>query len=516
MQRFYKPEDIRQADITAVKRYGVPSLLLMENAGSGAVFEILREYPNAKRFVILAGPGNNGGDGFVAARYLLSAGMYVSVITSSCFDDYKNDAKHNLSLLLGITNSCFALFPSSCLSDDETAEKIREADVVIDALLGTGTSGAPRKETARLIKLLNFAGKDKYIVSFDTPSGIDSLNGSIFDIDLCVRASLTLTFLAPKTGMCLYPASEMCGKIVTAGIGVQPELVLSEAPYLDTCTKDDIKNFIPALPRDIHKGRRGGVLVVGGSINYRGAPLLAALGALRTGAGLVVLAVPDFMIETASSFLPEAILVPLKTTCHHIEKETIVTSLSPWINRCNAAVFGPGIGQDASVLGCMEVFFDMWDKTLIVDADALRFMPRAKIRKSNNLILTPHHGEAAAIMEMDMTAMNELSISRMNICKAISDTYGVCVLKGMDTLVAYGESMRVIKEGSPSLSVAGSGDVLSGTIGALSALGLSPYDAASAGALLHAAAGSHIESQRGISGILAREIADAVPSVLKH
>lgn len=274
--------------------------------------------------------------------------------------------------------------------------------------------------------------------------------------------------------------------------------------------RDKLEALLRPVPRDIHKGDRGGVLVVGGSWNYRGAPTLAALGALRAGAGLVVLAVPDFIADTASALLPEAIFVPLHTTNNMIEKDSLELCISEWGKRCDSAVFGPGLGRDKSVGLLTEWFWGNWNKPLLLDADALYFFSVSchKLPERADVVITPHSGEAAVILGVSAAEINE---AREAYAQQLARKADVAVLKGMRTVVAKAGENRIIDEGSPSLAVPGSGDVLSGAIGAFLASGITPFDAATAGALLHAAAGSDIEARQGTRGALAREIADALP-----
>lgn len=274
--------------------------------------------------------------------------------------------------------------------------------------------------------------------------------------------------------------------------------------------RDDLAALLRPIPRDVHKGEKGGSLIFGGSWNYRGAPVLAALGALRSGAGIVVLAVPDFIADAASVLVPEAVFAPLPTTGGVIRENGVRLALEQWREKCASAVIGPGIGRDKSMMPIIELIWNGWNKPLLLDADALFFFSTLKesLRKRNDAVITPHSGEAGNIL--GLTAA-EVNAHRLVSAQRLTEKVGVAVLKGMDTVVARGGENRVIKEGSPSLAVPGSGDVLSGAISAFMAAGAEPFDAATAGALLHAAAGSGLEKKIGPRGVLAREIADELP-----
>jgi len=505
MKIYYNPEDIRKADETAVEKLGLSSLFLMENAGRNAAEEILQTFPKAVRFVIFAGPGNNGGDGFVAARRLLEANRHVVVITSCEHDKYKNDALRNLERLKTSPFDC-TIVCSQHMSDDDIKSAIESSDCSVDALLGTGSFGPPRGDIARLISLCGKTGCS--VAALDIPSGIDPKNGAVYEP--CVKADLTVTFLAPKIGMGMYPACGMCGRIAVASIGADIRDVIDESRGISCFEGPDIKALVPPLPRDAHKGERGGVLICGGSRCYRGAPVLAAMGALRSGAGLAVMAIPDFMTDAASAILPEAIFLPIETVNGEMSFESLTSSILPWVKRCGAAVFGPGSGREETLKPILRWLWDNWKSPLLLDGDALRLFAEIQdeLPRRENVVITPHNGEAAAILG---TTADAIKKDRQAAVMALAQKAGIALLKGMNTLVAQKNETRMILEGSPALSVPGSGDVLSGAISAFLAYGLSPFDAATSGALIHAAAGLAIEESVGTRGTFAREIADALP-----
>lgn len=507
MIRYYDPEDVRQADALAVQKYGITSLELMENAGTNAARETLKRYPDSQSLTIFAGPGNNGGDGFTAARFFLKKGLKVNVILSSAPETYKGDAKINLEVLINLNDpNCTVRF-SKDLTETEISKEAKDADCLIDSLIGTGSKGAPKGEVERLIRHC----KNRAVVAFDIPSGIDPLSGSVYDP--CVKADLTVTFLAAKRGMCFSPAYDMCGKVVIADIGISCEKVLDETKSILSFGREDIPKLLPDIPRDIHKGKKGGLLVVGGSVNYRGAPLLAGLGALRTGAGLVVLAIPDFMVESASLFLPEAIFVPLRTRGEEILPESLEEAIKTWEMRCGAAVVGPGLGRNEGSKSIVHWFWNKWKKPLLIDGDGLHFLSKKYDPAfRENAVITPHSGEAASLLGSEPENINK---DRTKAAVLMSSAAGTVLLKGMDTVVySKGKNITIIKEGSPVLAVPGSGDVLSGAVGALMSSGMPLFDAVATGAAAHAAAGSFIEKRSGIRGTLAREIADALPFTL--
>ena len=475
VKNFYLPADIREADIIAADKYGVPSVVLMENAAKNAAREAVRLSGDPKgSFVVLAGRGNNGGDGFAAARHLIIGGAEVTVLKSDADEAYRNDAAVNLAILRRLNGGRLRIFDTPKLIDSEISALLDGAGCIVEGLLGTGTAGAPRKEPARLIRLLE--GRKK-ILSLDIPSGIDPENGAVYDP--CVKAAETVTFLAPKRGMAFLPALD---------IGIPSNAILPQKPALSLWGLDDLHDLLPEVSRSIHKTERGNLLIYSGSGSYRGAPLLTARGALRAGAGLVFMAVP--------------------------ESAPAVSVLAECLPKCAALVAGPGCGRSD---GVGELFSWLWQNCrlpMLLDADMLWFFAQsgAGLPSREDVLLTPHSAEAGRILGLSPA---EVDAGRAECVKALAVKTGQALLKGRNTLIASGGPLRMIGTGSPALAVPGSGDVLSGIIGAFIAAGLSIADAATAGALAHGAAGEVLEARFGLRGAFAREIADEIPAILR-
>ena len=503
MKKYYASSSVREADRIATQEFGIPGSVLMENAGRGAAEVLLQKYPDAKNFLVLCGPGNNGGDGLVAARHLALAGRVLTVVTTIGADEYKNDAAFAALAFSTTATSGSNIFHSKNLSDKELSALISPSDVIVDALLGTGSNGVLRGEVRRLAELCTGARR---IVSLDIPSGVNPDTGET--AEAAMTAEMTLTFLAEKAGLAVSPGALHTGDILVCDIGIQPELVLKD-PSLIGYDKTDIAPLTPKIPKDAHKGTRGALMIVGGCDFYRGAPVLAAMGALRTGCGLALLAVPDFMVNGAAALLPEAIFVPLGEKDGSINFGSFERRLSPWLDKCDALVCGPGLGRSDDARKATEWLCLECDKPLLLDADALRNaadIERAGAfrRNSGSTVITPHEGEAAYLLGADAKKIHE---ERLSSCAALAEKFGVALLKGYHTLICGGTEKRAILEGGPHLAVPGSGDVLSGVIGAFLASGMSPIDAATLGALIHASAGNEYE---GTSGLLARELASNV------
>lgn len=500
MQLCYASQTLRNADRLAEEKYSLPGIVLMENAGRGAAEIISRRYPDAGDILILCGPGNNGGDGFVVARHLSLAGRTPRIIATLRPGKYKDDA----AIAAGVAVRCgLEIFESQGIGDEKISEMIQASDLVIDALLGTGSAGAPRGEVARLLSLC----KGAKIVSLDIPSGLNPDTGEA--AEGTAEASLTVTFLAAKPGLAVAPGSLHSGTVEICHIGISQEAVISDSPALTGYDRTDIPSLAPVVARNAHKGDRGALLIVGGCDRYRGAPVLAAMGALLAGCGLVTLAVPECAANAAAVLLPEAILEPLPSEGGSIRFEGMEERIAAAADRCDAAVLGPGIGRSESAAKITDFFWRSWRKPLLVDADALHHLSdlagNGDLPRRGDAVITPHAGEAAKLLNREPGFVTG---KRLAACRELASRFSVALLKGSGTLLSDGSEARVIMEGSQALAVPGSGDALSGVVGALLAAGLPPLDAATLGALLHGKVGTDAQ-ERGIP-LLARDIANAI------
>lgn len=512
MIRYYSPADVREADRRASELYGIPTVILMENAARSAAEEALKLTGyGSGNITILAGKGNNGGDGFAAARLLAERGRRCVVLKTGGDSDYLGDAGKNLAILRSLGSEKITIYTTNDVADHEIRTIFDTSECILEGLLGTGTKGAPRGEAARIIRLLK--KKDK-ILALDIPSGMDPEDGRLYEPH--VEADITVTFLARKSGMAFAPADRACGEIITAGIGAESCKLLPGQPEAILYTKDDIRALLPEIPDDIHKTRRGNLLVYAGSADYRGAPLLTARGALRSGAGIVFLAVPDIIAPFVSASLPEAVVIALPTEGNLTSPEKAYPLLEAALKKCGAAAVGPGTGLSAEN---DKIFRWLWNNCpvpFVADADILTLLSRASgaLSKCKSAVITPHEGEAARLLGISPA---EVAEDRPSAVKKLTEFAGAALLKGRKTLIASAEGpVSIIGTGSPALAVPGSGDVLTGAAGAMLAAGLSPEAAARAAALVHGAAGDRLERKYGRRGCLAGEIADEIPFVLRE
>lgn len=501
----YDPADIREADRMAISELGVPGMVLMENAGRAASDVIAERFPSARSVIVACGPGNNGGDGLVAARHLLSRSLQVKILLSAPPENFKGDPAVNLqsAMRLGVE-----IFVSRDLSDEEMQVLVINQDLAVDALLGSGAMGAPRGEILRIVKAMQ---GDKPVVALDLPTGVDPSTGCVEGP--AVRAVLTITMLARKTGLEIMPGRAFRGEIVTVDIGIPAEKVLKDTPGQVLLERADIASLLPKRNASIHKGERGLVMIIGGSARYSGAPVLSALGALRCGAGGVVVAAPAKTIDHPGC-LPEMIFLEGRTEDGFLSTGTWDNIVEKWGKRIDSIVIGPGLDRGEPAQRLFRRVWEEWEGPLCIDGDALFSLAgwasrpvRAKVS-----VITPHEGEAAMLLS---TAREDISKNRLRSARDLYAHYGTTLIKGPASIVVDHGGIRIIPFLVPGLSIPGSGDVLSGVIGALMAMGLEAGDAVSAGAYLHALAGKLLEDRNGSDGITASEVATAIPLAIR-
>ncbi|WP_198470924.1 NAD(P)H-hydrate dehydratase [Acetomicrobium sp. S15 = DSM 107314] len=502
----YSAEAARACDEQAASLLGFSGAVMMENAGRNATDALLEEFPGIDEVCIFAGPGNNGGDGFVIARHLLVRGIRSTVILAFPEERSKGDAALNLA----IARRCgIPILSSREMSDEAISEIVSRSDLVVDALLGTGSSGPPRGEIGRLIRL---TPKARRVAAVDIPSGIDASTGAV--AAEAVWADLTITMLIPKVGLFVMPGADYAGKVSVVDIGVPLESLSLPAAEVNAIERLDAARMLPPRPMNMHKGDRGCVAIVGGSSIYKGAPLLAALGALRGGAGIALLVLPEEISMPLAAALPEAIILPAPSREGGLAQEAWEGVIVPWSKRIDALVIGPGMGRGKEAMALVRRVWDEWRGPMVVDADALYCLSQSgELHRRDDVMLTPHEAEAARLLESDASSVGN---ARLAAVKALAERYGPALLKGPRTLICDGRQTAVILEGHQALSVPGSGDVLSGLVGAFMAMGLSPYEAGVVGAHIHGRVGTILYEEGGFDGHLAREIADHIPRVVEE
>lgn len=496
---------MRAADAATI-RTGVPSEELMERAAE-ALCRALREgFPDARRLVLVCGPGNNGGDGLAAARLLALAGLSPSVFTLRDPSLYSGDASTNAQRARGVGVTLDSLEGRGGF--DRLRRALRAADVVVDALFGTGLTRGLAGTARRAVAAIQSAARP--VLAADLPSGLSADRGAL--LGPAVTAASTVAFGAPKLCHVLPPASERCGRVEVADIGIPRRILEREARRLWLLEATDAAKALPARPRESHKGDFGRLAILAGSRGKAGAAVLAARGALRAGAGLVTVFAPASIAPGIVASLPEAMTQELPEIGGSVARGAAELIARAW-KGFDAAVVGPGLSTSAETVAALEALVGPARLPMVADADALNAFanrPRWFARRRAPTVLTPHPGEAARLLGKSARAVQADRVGAARTLARASKA--VVVLKGAHTLIADPEGRVVVNPtGTPLLATAGSGDVLSGVIGALLAGGLSAFEAAATGVFLHGSAGEGLEEELGDAGLLAHEIADAIP-----
>lgn len=491
--------EMRAIDARTTDEYGIPSLLLMENAGAAVARRALAMVDGG-RVAVYCGKGNNGGDGLVVARHLASAGCDVRVYFGQEPDAMRGDAAVNLGIVRRIG------LPLHSLS--APPRQPWAADLVVDAVLGTGLKGEVAGPAAVLIETIRRSAAP--VLAIDLPSGLDSDTGRLALIS--VRARWTVTLALPKIGLALYPGREAAGRVEVADIGIPRALLDDPALQAVWTGPAAVAALLPPRPPTAHKGDAGRVFVLAGSEGMIGAAALSSMGAVRGGAGLVTLGVPRSLIDVAAAKVTEVMTFPVPETDTRAPDRDALPALREKIQSANALAVGPGLGQHSRTGELLRALLSGWVRPVVVDADALNLLSPAGPRTfPRNAVLTPHPGELARLMN---AAIAEIEADRVAAVRRAADRFRcVVLLKGAATLVADPAGRLVVNStGTPAMATGGCGDVLTGLIAALLAQRLSPFDAAAAGAYLHGLAGELAASQVGGPGIAAGDLLTHLPA----
>jgi hydroxyethylthiazole kinase-like uncharacterized protein yjeF len=507
MMKLVMAEEMRALDRASEEEIGIPGLLLMENAGHAVAEAAMAMLQNCahKKVLVFAGKGNNGGDGFGAARWLQNQGALVTVFLTCTKEELSGSAADEMQFYLAGKGELFENISRENL--EEITHLLVGCDLVIDALLGTGFAGALRGVIKELCHVINEAQKP--VLAVDIPTGVNADDGSA-DED-AIRADVTVTMALPKPGLYLYPGRKHSGDIKVADIGM-PASMLTETDSKGYILDEKmVAGFLPKRPANMHKGTAGRVLVVAGSPGYTGAAALCCTACVKAGAGLVTLLTPASgrailavkLTETMVKALPEAVQGTLASTAAvQILQEASIRDV---------LAIGPGIGTAEGTASVIIKTLEAAHVPCVIDADALT----ALVNHTDMLttmtvakIMTPHPGELARLVNMEVS---EIEKDRINIAVTCAkDWQAVVVLKGVPTVVASPDGTYYLNPtGNASMATGGSGDVLTGIIAALVGQGLEPAEAAAAGVYLHGLAGD--EAAHGKTGLAAGEIADAFP-----
>lgn len=505
--------EMREIDKTAMEWFGLPGVALMENAGRAVAdraIAILGE-PRSKIVFIVCGGGNNGGDGYVAARWLHNRGVRVKLFLAMERSRVTGDALIHLETALRMGIECFDQTEPRGLEKARIA--IAFADLVIDALLGTGFQGELSGPYAESIELMNGSGKK--ILSVDIPSGVQADTGMIRQ--KAVQAFCTVTFGLPKPGLLLHPGATSAGQVEVAAIGIPQELLTAATIRQTLVCREYASARLPRRSQDSHKGSNGHVLAVAGSRGLSGAAFLTAQGALRAGAGLVTVAVPESIRTVIETKTTEAMTLELPETLAGGLGADALRLINDFSARASVVLAGPGLGRHEETMETLRELIRTMDRPLVLDADALFALAghiEILAETDGVAVLTPHPGEMARLTGLSVP---QIQADRLGLARRSAMEWGcILVLKGSRTIVAFPDGELFLNPtGNPGMATGGTGDVLAGVIAALIAQGLSSHDAAVAGVYLHGLAGDLAGADR-LVGMTAMDLVEQLPAAISQ
>lgn len=504
----FTAEEMRRLDERAIRELGIPGATLMENAGRGAARVLMEFRPGlglspAARVAVVCGRGGNGGDGFVVARVLAEHGAHVSVWLAAPPAEIRGDAGLKLADL-----ERSGIRPVVAADETAVAEALARADLIVDALLGTGARGIPEGRTARLIALINAAGRP--VGALDIPSGLPPDGG--FPPGPAVRAALTATFAGLKRGLVMGPGADYAGQVRVVDIGI-PATEVGRGITTFLLEPADVARHLPPRPRAAHKGTYGHLLIVAGSLGKTGAAALTAQAAMRSGAGLVTAATAASQQPVVAGLLLEAMTEALPETEAHSVSLKAADALVELAAARDAVAIGPGLGLHPETQALARELARGLPKPMVLDADALTALAGhldVLAGAAGPRCLTPHPGEMARLLE---TTVAEVERDRLGAARALASGHGVhVVLKGAASVIAVPSGEAYINPtGNPGMASGGTGDVLTGMVGAFLARGLAPAAALQSAVYLHGRAGDLAAARVGQEALIASDVIAALP-----
>ena len=510
--RVVTSETMQQLDRQTIELYGVPGLELMERAGRHVAEAVKSRFtsPETRSALIVAGKGNNGGDGFVVARLLSESGWSVTLLVLTPGKEFSGDARKNFDRTPSSVETLFF----SGVSGDRLLKLAQGNDVIIDAIFGTGLKSSPSGIYAEAIELVNASGRP--VVAVDIPSGVDATTGKIFGV--AVKSGLTVTFGAAKLGHVLYPGAGYAGEIIVKDIGIPPEL-LGKTPFIEYVDKEFASGLLKQRKKTAHKGSNGHTLVIAGSCGKSGAAAMAANSAMRSGAGLVTLAVPCSIHQVVELKTTEAMTVPLEETANGTFAFNSLEDLRGLLVGKDAAAIGPGMGLHDETKNVVREIVSTAGVPLVLDADALNAVTedilRLKTSASPALVLTPHPGEMARLTGDSIAKIESDRIKAAGNFAAAHECF--LLLKGARTVIAAPDGrLAIIGSGNPGMASGGMGDVLTGVITALLGQGYEPFEACCLGAFCHGLAGDMAAEEKGEIGMIATDLQEMLPYAFKR
>ncbi|MFZ5447535.1 MAG: NAD(P)H-hydrate dehydratase [Thermodesulfobacteriota bacterium] len=502
--------EMRELDRRAIQDLGVPSLVLMENAGRTTYQILRREFPDLQGEVaVVAGRGNNGGDGFVVARCLANAGIPVVVFLLGEREQVRGDARVNLDILAHLGVAVEEILTEADLNP--AVHRLAKAGLIVDALLGTGLNSPVQGLMAALIERLNHLRAPALAV--DIPTGLSADTGEVLGVAL--KARVTATYGWPKLGQIVPPGRDYVGRLWQVDISIPPGL--TREITLELAEAQDLRRLLPPRPFASNKGTFGHLLVLAGSEGKTGAAALTSEAALRAGAGLVTLGIPASLNDIMEVKLTEAMTVPLpEPTGTRVLGQEALAPIRDFLGEKFTLALGPGLGTHPETRELVRRLVHDLPHAMVIDADGVNNLAgdtSCLQDAAGPRLLTPHPGEMARLLGL---SVSEVQARRLDLARETAVKLGVTlVLKGAQTLVAAEDGrVSLNPTGNPALASGGTGDVLTGLIGGFLAQGLTPWDAARLGVYLHGLAADYFVSQHGPRGLIAGDLLRVFPDVL--
>lgn len=503
-------KEMAEIDRTTIEDIGIPGMVLMENAGAKIVAVIRAEIGETagKSVFVACGKGNNGGDGYVVARYLLNQGAAVKLLLTADPKSLKGDAAQNYQILQKLGGNFLTT------RNDEWRQACASADLIVDALLGTGVTGALKTELAEIVTQINQASAK--VVAVDLPTGMNTDTGAVSGE--CVQADHTVTMGHLKRGLLFSPGREKAGKVHVADIGFPARVSAESGVKCYRTTEAFVRKILPQRSRDTFKNRCGQVFLLAGSVGMTGAATLSSEAAMRVGAGMALLGAPASLNPILEQKLTEIMTLPLPETERHSLSFQAIAAIEEKLDWATVLAVGPGLTTHPDSGKLVRWLLEKVDKPVVLDADGLNclagqaaFLKEARAQ----LVLTPHPGELSRLTGKSTKDLLADPISAAS--QAAADFDCVVILKGGPTVIAAPDGRTFINAtGNSGMATAGMGDVLTGVIAGLAAQGLLPLDAAVAGVYLHGLAGDLAYSELGAAGLIAGDLLRKLPLAIQQ
>ena len=506
--------EMQEIDKQTIESFGLPGRVLMENAGMGATQILLKQFKCFinKKIGIVAGRGNNGGDGFVMARYLSQKGVGVTVYLLAQKSMVKGNAAENLNILSPLNIDVIEMPDQQSFLKHKTS--MLHQDIWIDAILGTGLKSDVKGYFRKIIDFIN--SSDKPVFSVDIPSGLNADTGQ--PCGACIKAHTTATFAFAKTGHLIFPGATYTGNLEIVDIGIPDYIVKKVDPGQFLLTSEIVRTVLQKRSPETHKGNTGHLLIIAGSTGKTGAAAMTAMSAMRSGAGLVSLGIPKSLNSVLESQVLEVMTSPLPEAKGGILNESSFDKIMDLIPGKKCLAIGPGLGTAFGTKNLVIRIIQECGLPIIIDADGLNnLIDNVNILKNlkHPIILTPHPGELSRLIRKPVSFIQN---DRINCARNFAKKFKVhIVLKGARTVIAHPDGKVFINPtGNPGMASGGMGDVLTGIIAGFVTQGYSPESATHAGVYLHGAAADTLAKNKASFGYLATEVMNAIPGEIQH